>query len=128
MSEAEDRPYLVEFAELLAAVRQQARMKVRQLGDAIGYTHPHVSRATSGKTLPSWPLTAAYLKGCGLADDEVEVWLRLWAVAKSKEREFRRTRQTATDDPEWQAAVAEARSSSTERAQPPALARRSVTH
>jgi transcriptional regulator with XRE-family HTH domain len=98
-------PHVRELAELLAYTRKRAGLTVRQLGGAIGYSHPHVARATSGTSLPSLTLMTAYLAGCGLDDGDQQAWLRLWALAKKRTRQQTLVRDP-TNDREWKAATA----------------------
>lgn len=107
------RPHLAEFAELLGAVREQAGLTVRQLGRSTNYSHPHVARAATGKKLPSWQLTSAYLNACGVGGEDLRSWRRLWTIAKDRERRFRRSGPTALPplaaDADWQKAVSAVR-------------------
>lgn len=66
------------FAAALQRVRRHAGLSYRQLAQRAHYSHPHLIRATSGKQLPTWEVTAAYLAGCGVAADLMPVWRRRW--------------------------------------------------
>jgi transcriptional regulator with XRE-family HTH domain len=107
------RPHVVAFAHLLKSVRHQAGLTVRQLGKSITYSHPHVARATTGKKLPSWSLTEAYLTACGVVGPDLQAWRRLWILARDKERQFRRAANASGPPPpdlstdlNWQNAIA----------------------
>ncbi|MEI8408505.1 MULTISPECIES: helix-turn-helix domain-containing protein [unclassified Kribbella] len=96
--------YLRAFAQLLKAVRVDARVSVRDLGDRCGYDHSRVVRAAGGKEMPNWPLTRAYLKGCGVSGDALNGWWVLWDATGKAERE-RRLRPEPRGVPEvmfWQ--------------------------
>jgi transcriptional regulator with XRE-family HTH domain len=69
------------FAAALQRVRRHAGLSYRQLADRAHYSHPHLIRATSGKQLPTWEVTAAYLAGCGVPADLMPVWRRRWEEA-----------------------------------------------
>src|SRR5215468_4938004 len=66
------------FAIALQRVRRQAGLSYRQLADRAHYSHAHLVRATSGKQLPTWDVTAALLTGCGVPSDLLPIWRRRW--------------------------------------------------
>jgi transcriptional regulator with XRE-family HTH domain len=66
------------FAAALQRVRRQAGLTYRELADHAHYSHAHLVRATSGKHLPGWDVTAAFLAGCGVPDELLPVWRRHW--------------------------------------------------
>src|SRR5687768_972152 len=66
------------FAAALQRVRRQAGLTYRELADQAHYSHAHLVRATGGKHLPSWDVTAAFLAGCGVPADMMPVWRRRW--------------------------------------------------
>lgn len=70
-----------EFAAALRRVRRNAGLTYRELAVRAHYSHPHLIRATSGKHLPTWEVTAAYLAGCGVPADLMPVWRRRWEEA-----------------------------------------------
>jgi transcriptional regulator with XRE-family HTH domain len=69
------------FAAALQRVRRQAGLTYRELADQAHYSHAHLVRATGGKHLPSWDVTAAFLTGCGVPADLMPVWRRRWETA-----------------------------------------------
>lgn len=76
------------FAAALERVRRHAGLSYRQLAERAHYSHPHLIRATSGKHLPTWEVTAAYLTGCGVAADLMPVWRRRWEEASRDPRDL----------------------------------------
>lgn len=66
------------FAAALQRVRREAGLTYRELADQAHYSHAHLVRATGGKHLPSWEVTAAFLAGCGVPADLMAVWRRRW--------------------------------------------------
>jgi transcriptional regulator with XRE-family HTH domain len=75
------------FAHALQRVRRQAGLSYRQLADRAHYSHPHLIRATSGRQLPTWDVTAAFLTGCGVRPDLMPVWHRRWEQASRDPRD-----------------------------------------
>lgn len=95
-AEMRSRPHLAVLAELLATSRRQAELTVRDVAAVMNYSHSHVARAATCRTLPRWELVAGYLAACGVADPDLASWRRLWALAERKERA---RRASSTDDP-----------------------------
>lgn len=56
-------------------VRKDSGLTISQLAKKISYSPTAVSQATSGKTVPSWDLVEAFVKGCGY-DGDMEHWKR----------------------------------------------------
>ncbi|MET9268902.1 helix-turn-helix transcriptional regulator [Kribbella sp. NPDC003557] len=77
-----------DFAGALQRVRRHAGLSYRQLAERAHYSHPHLIRATSGKHLPTWDVTAAYLRGCGVPADLMPVWRRRWEQASRDPRDI----------------------------------------
>jgi transcriptional regulator with XRE-family HTH domain len=105
-----------EFAAALQRVRRQAGLTYRELADHAHYSHAHLVRATSGKHLPSWDVTAAFLTGCGVPADLMPVWLRRWEAASRGPQdvaELLRTAETLTELGAALSALARPRSSRT---------------
>ena len=69
------------FAAALQRVRRHAGLTYRELAEYAHYSHAHLVRATNGKHLPSWEVTAAFLTGCGVPSDLMPVWRRRWGTA-----------------------------------------------
>jgi transcriptional regulator with XRE-family HTH domain len=78
--------YLSEFAEMLAEVRWEAGLTVRAVGQAIGHDHSRVVRAEQGRQQPTWELTVAHLRCCGVSGDRLLVWSTLWNLTRRAER------------------------------------------
>jgi transcriptional regulator with XRE-family HTH domain len=76
------------FASALQRVRRRAGLSYRQLADRAHYSHPHLIRATNGKQLPNWEVTAAFLHGCGVPADLLPVWRRRWERASRDPRDL----------------------------------------
>jgi transcriptional regulator with XRE-family HTH domain len=66
------------FAAALQRVRRNAGLTYRELAGRAHYSHPHLIRATSGRQLPTWDVTAAILRGCGVPTELMPVWRRRW--------------------------------------------------
>ncbi|MGW9594959.1 helix-turn-helix domain-containing protein [Streptomyces chartreusis] len=60
---AEGVPY-AEFALTLRALRTQARMTYARMAEATSYSQATLSQAANGRTLPTWPVTRAYVEAC----------------------------------------------------------------
>ncbi|WP_165956621.1 helix-turn-helix transcriptional regulator [Kribbella antibiotica] len=69
------------FAGALQRVRRDAGLTYRELADHAHYSHAHLVRATSGKHLPSWPVTVAFLTGCDVPAELLPVWRQHWEAA-----------------------------------------------
>src|SRR6266511_405066 len=69
------------FAYELRLVRDRANGPTyRQLASQTNYSHVVLSRATSGKVLPSWEVTKALVTACG---GDVAAWQRRWEATKA---------------------------------------------
>lgn len=86
---------VVAFAGALQRVRQQAGLTYRELADHAHYSHPHLVRATSGRQLPSWDVTTAFLTGCGVPVELLPVWRRHWESASREPQDIVELLQTA---------------------------------
>lgn len=69
---------VVAFAAALQRIRRHAGLTYRELADQAHYSHAHLVRATSGRQLPSWDVTAAFLSGCGVPAELLPLWRRQW--------------------------------------------------
>jgi transcriptional regulator with XRE-family HTH domain len=68
---------LAQFAEGLRQLRRRAdNMSYRQLAERAGVSASALSQAASGRKLPTWHVTQAFVKACG--GDE-ELWYRQWS-------------------------------------------------
>ena len=89
------------FAGALREVRRSAGSPTyRQMGTAVHFSAPALSQAASGARLPSWPVTVAYLKACGVTD--LAPWENDWHIARIEMRLIRAT--GASQDPDSLAA------------------------
>ncbi|GAA1600653.1 hypothetical protein GCM10009804_66570 [Kribbella hippodromi] len=98
--------HVENFAAALDRVRRHAGLTYRQLAERAHYSHPHLIRATSGKQLPTWAVTAAYLTGCGVPADLLPVWRRRWEQASRDPRDLVQLLENAESLPELGDAVA----------------------
>jgi hypothetical protein len=78
---------VIEFARELQATRGQ--IPFRDMAKSARYSPSWLSQAANDKALPAWPLTKAYLTGCGITDrDELEAWKQKRAAAEAAARRF----------------------------------------
>jgi transcriptional regulator with XRE-family HTH domain len=82
------------FAGALRRVRQQSGLTYRELAAHAHYSHAHLVRAASGKHLPTWDVTAAFLAGCGVPAELIPVWRR-WETASRGPRNVAELLHTA---------------------------------
>lgn len=95
-----------DFAAALGRVRRHAGLTYRQLAERAHYSHPQLIRATNGKQLPTWAVTAAYLTGCGVPADLLPVWRRRWERASRDPRDLVQLLENAESLTDLGAAVA----------------------
>jgi transcriptional regulator with XRE-family HTH domain len=80
-----------ELARRLRLYRENAGLNYRQLSDRTHFSYSQLSRAASGKSLPTWEITEAYLRGCGITGvRSLELLRRLWEAAARTRRPSRR--------------------------------------
>ncbi|GIG67374.1 helix-turn-helix domain-containing protein [Phytomonospora endophytica] len=66
---------LAGFARELREFRRRAGSPTyRHMGAAVRYSHSVLCRAASGRTLPSWEATRAYLRACGADAAQLAEW------------------------------------------------------
>jgi len=66
---------LAAFAHELREVRHRAGSPTyREMGAAVRYSHSVLCRAASGRALPSWDATRAYLQACGMETEQLGDW------------------------------------------------------
>lgn len=66
---------LAAFAhELREARRRAGSPTYREMGAAVRYSHSVLCRAASGRAMPSWDATRAYLQACGVDDEQLGDW------------------------------------------------------
>jgi transcriptional regulator with XRE-family HTH domain len=83
------------FASALQRVRRQGGLTYRELADRAHYSHAHLVRATSGRQLPSWDVTTAFLTGCGVPPELLPVWRRHWEAASHEPQDVSELLRTA---------------------------------
>jgi transcriptional regulator with XRE-family HTH domain len=98
--------HVEDFAAALDRVRRHAGLSYRRLAERAHYSHPHLIRATSGTHVPTWDVTAAYLRGCGVPDDLMPVWRRRWEQASRDPRDIVLLLESATNLEDLGAALA----------------------
>lgn len=77
----DDLQPFAEFANGLRTLRVSAgRPSLRAIAHEIHYSAGHVSDALSGKTLPTWDFTSAFVRVCG---GEQKEWSVRWEQARS---------------------------------------------
>ncbi|WP_063065757.1 helix-turn-helix domain-containing protein [Nocardia violaceofusca] len=80
---------VTEFAyQLRSLLDADPRLTFRKIADTVNYSHSTLNDATTGKKLPSWPVTEALLKGCGQRDDDIERWRELWEETRLRMQQF----------------------------------------
>ncbi|TCO33552.1 helix-turn-helix protein [Kribbella steppae] len=83
------------FAAAMQRVRRQADLTYRELADHAHYSHAHLVRATSGKHLPSWDVTSAFLSGCGVPAELMPAWRRRWEIVSRDPQDVVKLLQSA---------------------------------
>ncbi len=73
-----DGPPAEAFAYRLVKLRDEIGLTSAQLAAMTDYSEADLEEATSGRTLPSWELTSAYIQACG---DNPEQWRPWWEHA-----------------------------------------------
>jgi transcriptional regulator with XRE-family HTH domain len=81
-----------ELARRLRAQRDEQDMTLRQLAAKSGYSQASLSGAESGKRVPTWELTAAFVQSCGC---DPAAWRQLWETAAASEASVRTTLATS---------------------------------
>ncbi|HVK22002.1 MAG TPA: helix-turn-helix transcriptional regulator [Actinokineospora sp.] len=74
---------LADLAIGLRALRQDAGLNYRDLAEKVGYSAGVLSRAARGRELPTWPVTSAFVRGCGADDQD---WRPRWERAQAAVR------------------------------------------
>lgn len=69
---------IADFAIGLRALRHRANLSYRQMADMTHYCISVLATAASGELLPTWAVTAAYVRACG---DLPEHWHERWELA-----------------------------------------------
>jgi DNA-binding CsgD family transcriptional regulator/predicted ATPase/transcriptional regulator with XRE-family HTH domain len=76
---------LAPFAGGLRVLRRDAGLTYRDLARETGYVPSVLSAAAGGEVLPTWEVTLAYLRACGVTDDiAVQQWRQRWEAAGSQ--------------------------------------------
>jgi transcriptional regulator with XRE-family HTH domain len=85
---------LAEFAEGLRRLRKLADLDYRELAQRAHVSASALSQAASGQKLPTWEVTAAFVRACG---GDLESWRTRWdTVAAETGVELRRRRVAAS--------------------------------
>jgi len=71
---------LAQLARSLRDLRESSGLTLRELADHVGYSHSTLASAERGRVPPSWPVTDAFISGCGAAAGE---WRSLWMAANA---------------------------------------------
>ncbi|HWO68724.1 MAG TPA: substrate-binding and VWA domain-containing protein [Umezawaea sp.] len=74
-----DGPPAEAFAYRLVKLRDEIGLTSAQLAAMTDYSEADLAEATSGRELPSWELTSAYISACG---DNPEQWRPWWEHAR----------------------------------------------
>ncbi len=70
---------VAEFALALRKVRQEAgNPTYRRMAETVHFSAPALSKAASGKRLPTWPVAEAYLRACGVTN--LKPWEDDWNI------------------------------------------------
>jgi transcriptional regulator with XRE-family HTH domain len=77
------------FAAGLRRLRASAGLTYRQLAVDAHYSHTNLVRAASGRALPSWQLTRAYLLACGVSEGGLSAWYDVWLTIAQLPSEYR---------------------------------------
>ncbi len=75
---------LADFASGLRALRHAVGYGYRSLSWRTQYSISVLSEAASGKRLPTWKVTKAYVTACGGTPKDLEEWKRRWNDAKQR--------------------------------------------
>lgn len=86
-----ERPILgnspcAEFARDLRAIREHSGLTYREMAGKTHYCHTTLSSAASGKKVPTWEVTWAFLQACGVDESEKETWRDKWTVARREDK------------------------------------------
>ncbi|MFE3761118.1 hypothetical protein ACFXPI_05040 [Streptomyces sp. NPDC059104] len=87
-------PELRELASAMRDLKDGAELTFSALNERVHYSTAALSGAVSGKKLPTWDVTWAFISGCDPEADE-PVWKQRWLAAE--EGELRRVEAVATD-------------------------------
>ncbi|MFI2662841.1 helix-turn-helix domain-containing protein [Micromonospora carbonacea] len=86
----QSNPAAAEFADALRKKRREAGGPTyRSMAQTAHYSATALSLAASGKKVPTWELTRAYLHACGVEDIELARWRDLWRSARDQENRRR---------------------------------------
>jgi len=71
---------VAELARALRNLRESAGLTLRELATQVGYAPSTLASAERGRIPPSWPVTDAFVSGCGAVAAK---WRPLWTAAAS---------------------------------------------
>lgn len=69
---------VARLAVALRELRESSGLTLRELAEQVGYSPSTLASAERGRIPPSWPVTGAFVDGCGAAATE---WRSLWTAA-----------------------------------------------
>ncbi|MFD4740161.1 helix-turn-helix domain-containing protein [Streptomyces virginiae] len=70
-----------ELAQALRNVRDRRRLSYRELSARAKYSTAAISRALSGRSVPSWDLVVSLLSACDVPEREMLSWNARWVAA-----------------------------------------------
>jgi hypothetical protein len=88
------------FANDLVELRKTAGLTVRDLAAKANYSLAVISAAVDGLSLPSKPVTEAYVRACGGADTLVEEWCRRHDQESQRARQVKKRRAAEGPQPD----------------------------
>jgi transcriptional regulator with XRE-family HTH domain len=71
---------LADFARDLRAARIRAGLTYRRMAEITYFSIAVLSCAANGKTAPTWAVTQAYLRACGIDQSLEDTWRGRWSA------------------------------------------------
>ncbi|MFF0561937.1 helix-turn-helix domain-containing protein [Streptomyces sp. NPDC004266] len=90
----EATPQLERLASSLRQVKETSGLSYRALGNTAHYSAASLSQAASGRKLPTWAITWAYVRTCD-PDADRDYWHSLWESAAQAQAELAAARDAA---------------------------------
>ncbi|MFF2902415.1 helix-turn-helix domain-containing protein [Streptomyces sp. NPDC057966] len=79
----EDAPQpLLELARELRDLRAASQLSYQAMSERAQLSPASLSRAASGRQVPSWAALLAFLKACGVPEGEFDAWQERWRAAE----------------------------------------------
>ncbi|MFI8916503.1 helix-turn-helix domain-containing protein [Streptomyces sp. NPDC053513] len=75
-----------ELAQALRDLKDAQRLSYRELSERASYSPASLSRALSGRTVPTWEAVEAFLRACHVPEPEFASVNRMWAAASKATR------------------------------------------